>query len=76
MGRHLTLRYDREGDILYLDRCAPYSEQESVELGDEIVARLHPRTQEIESLEILFFSARLSTDEVIELPVAADFTRS
>jgi hypothetical protein len=76
MGRRLTLRYDREGDILYLDRCAPYCEQESVELGDEVVARLHPRTEEIESLEILFFSARLSQNEVIDLPVAADFIRS
>jgi hypothetical protein len=44
MGRRLTLRYDREGDILYLDRCPAYSQQESV--------------------------------EVIELPLAVDFTRS
>lgn len=76
MGRHLTLRYDREEDILYLDQCAPYSEQESMELGDDVVARLHPRTEEIESLEILFFTTRLSQGDVIELPVAAEFTRS
>jgi hypothetical protein len=76
MGRHLTLRYDREGDILYLDRCAPYSEQESVELGDEAVARLHPYTEEIENVEILFFSTRLSQGGVIERPVAADFIQS
>jgi hypothetical protein len=76
MGRHLTLRYDREGDILYLDRCAPYSEQESVELGDDVVARLHPRTDEIENLEILYFSTRLSQGEAIDLPIAVDFIRS
>lgn len=76
MGRRLTLRYDREGDILYLDRCAPYSQQASVELGNDVVARLHPRTEEIESLEILFFSTRFSQGDVIELPVAVELTRS
>lgn len=75
MGRRLTLRYDREGDILYLDRCAPYSEQESVELRDDVVARLHPRTEEIENVEILFFSTRFARGDLIELPFAADFTQ-
>lgn len=37
---------------------------------------LHPLTEEIESLEILFFSTRLSQGEVIDLPVAADFIRT
>ena len=32
------------------------AEQESEELGDEVIARLNPKTGEIENLEVLFFS--------------------
>ena len=55
----LTFRYDREADILYIDKRTPYPEQESEELGDEIIARLNPETGEVENLEVLFFSTRL-----------------
>mgnify|MGYP006303793363 CR=1 FL=1 len=72
MEATLKFRYDREADILYIDRCSPYAEQDSEELGDEIVARLNPDTGEVENLEILFFSTRLLRKEVFELPVAAE----
>jgi len=68
----LTFRYDREADILHIDKCPPYPEQESQELPDEIIARLNPNTGEIESLEILFFSTRLLRTDLFELPVTAD----
>lgn len=55
MGKRLTFKYDREADILHIDKCPPYSEQESEELGDEVIARLNPGTGEIENLEVLFF---------------------
>ena len=32
MGTHLTFQYDREADILYINTCAPYPEQESENL--------------------------------------------
>jgi uncharacterized protein YuzE len=54
MGAKLTFKYDREADILYIDTCLPYAEQESEELGDEVVARLNPETGEVENLEVLF----------------------
>ena len=41
MNSKLTIRYDKIGDILYLDQCSPYPEQESEEIGDEIVARFN-----------------------------------
>ncbi len=44
MEEKLSLRYDREADILYLDRGPPYAEQESEELGDDVIARLNPVT--------------------------------
>jgi uncharacterized protein YuzE len=73
MAAKLSFKYDREADILHIDTRQPYPEQESEELGDEVVALLNPTTGDIENLEVLFFSTRLLRNERIELPVAADF---
>ena len=72
METKLTFRYDREGDILYIDKRPPYPEQESEELGDEVVAKLNPTTGEVENLEVLFFSTRLLRANLFELPITAD----
>lgn len=72
MEAKLTFKYDREADILHIDKCPPYAEQESEELPDEIVARLNPTTGEVENLEVLFFSTRLLRTDLFELPVNAD----
>jgi uncharacterized protein YuzE len=72
MAAKLRFKYDREADILHIDKCAPYPEQESEELGDEIVARLNPETGEVENLEVLFFSTRLLRGDLFELPIAAE----
>lgn len=69
MEATLRFKYDREADILHIDTCPPYAEQESEEVGDEIVARLNPRTGEVENLEVLFFSTRLLCKEIFALPV-------
>jgi uncharacterized protein YuzE len=72
MGAKLTFKYDRQGDILYINKTLPYAEQESEELGDEVIARLNPKTGEIENIEVLFFSTRLLRSDLFELPVTAD----
>ena len=72
MEAKLTFKYDREADILHIDKCPPYAKQESEELPDEIIARLNPDTGEVESLEVLFFSTRLLRMEMFELPLTAD----
>jgi uncharacterized protein YuzE len=72
MGPKLTFRYDREADILHIDKRPPYAEQESEELGDDVIARLNPQNGEVENLEVLFFSARLLRQEPLEIPVEAD----
>jgi hypothetical protein len=72
MAAKLTFRYDREGDILNIDKCPPYPEQESEELGDDVIARLNPVSGEVENLEVLFFSTRLLRRDLFELPVSAD----
>jgi uncharacterized protein YuzE len=53
MAEKLTFQYDRDADILYISKRVPYAEQESEELGDEVVARLNPSTGEVESVEVL-----------------------
>ncbi len=72
MAEKLTFHYDREADVLYIGNCEPYAEQESEQLGDEVVARLNPTTGEVENLEVLFFSTRLLRNDILELPVAAE----
>jgi uncharacterized protein YuzE len=71
MEARLTFKYDRVADILHIDNCPPYAEQESEELGDDVVARLNPDTGEVENLEVLFFSTRLLRSELFNLPVTA-----
>ena len=72
MGAKLTFKYDRQGDILYINKTLPYPEQESEELGDKVIARLNRESGEIENLEVLFFSTRLLPSDLIELPITAD----
>jgi uncharacterized protein YuzE len=72
METKLSFKYDREADILYIDTRPPSAEQETEELGDDVIARLNPVTGEIENLEVLFFSTRLLRDDLFELPVVAD----
>jgi uncharacterized protein YuzE len=73
MAEKLIFKYDCKTDILYIDKCPPYDRQESENIGDDIMARLNPQTNEIENLEVLFFSARLLRSELFELPVTAAF---
>jgi uncharacterized protein YuzE len=71
MEAKLTFKYDREADVLHIDKCLPYAEQESEELGDDVVARLNPSTGEIENVEVMFFSTRLLRSDLFQLPVTA-----
>jgi uncharacterized protein YuzE len=79
MATKLTFKYDRAADILYIDQTPPYAEQETEELGDDIITRFNPTTGEIENLEVFFFSTRLlrhwnvpEGGELFELPVIAN----
>ena len=72
METTLTMQYDREADILYINTRPPYAKQESDELGDDVLARINPRTGKIENLEILFFSTRLLRSDLFKLPIAAE----
>ena len=75
MAAKLAFQYDRGADILHISSRPPYAEQESEELGDDVIARLNPKTGDVESLEVLFFSTRLLRSDLFELPVTADLHR-
>lgn len=72
MAEKLTFNYDREADILYINTVPPYPEQESEELGDDVIARLNPKTGQIENFEALFFTSRLLRREIFSLPVSVE----
>jgi len=72
MGKEMTFNYDRTADILYINFTDPYPEQETEELGDDVIARLNPETGNIENMEVLFFSTRLLRNEIFKLPVTGD----
>ena len=72
MAQNLTLKYDKVGDILYIELVKPYAEQDSDLIGEDVVARFNPDTRKIEILEIMFFMSQLKEEGRIELPVAAD----
>jgi len=72
VNESLTFSYDKVGDILYIDKCAPYKEQDSEEIDEDGSVRLNPETDEVENVEILFFSRRLFAEESIEIPLSAE----
>ena len=68
----ITIDFDTEGDILYVEFCKPYKGQGSTEVFGGVVARTHPITGRIESLEIMDVSAR---DGKLELPVTIEIIK-
>ena len=68
MAEKMIFKYDREADILYINKRAPYAEQESEEVGDDVIARFNPDTGDVENIEVLFFSTRLLRSDIFEVP--------
>jgi hypothetical protein len=54
MDAKLAFKYDREADILRIEKCPPYPVEESEELDDDVVARLNTTTREVENMEVQF----------------------
>lgn len=73
MDGALTISHDKASDTLYLDRVQPYAEQESDDIGNSVITRFNPDTDEIETLEIMFFSTRVSNGQALQIPLSANF---
>jgi hypothetical protein len=72
MDAKLTFKYDREGDILYINKQPPYPEQESEELGDGVIAWLNPRPERSKTLRCYSSRPGSCRNDLFELPVASD----
>ena len=76
MAKNLTIHYDKVGDILFIDRVAPYAEQDSDQIGEDVVARFNPVTRNMETLEILFFSDTVMETGRLNVPLSSDLLLS
>ncbi len=47
MEKKLTFRYDREADILHINKGSPYAEQDSEEIGDGVTRLLRSELLEL-----------------------------
>lgn len=56
MATPLTFEYDPEGDILYINKVAPHSRQDSEQVSYNVVVRRNLQDGAVENVEILFFS--------------------
>ena len=68
----MQLAYDREGDVLYLSIGEPRPAI-SREVGDDVLLRIDPETQEVVGMTVLNLSTR-SIGEM--LPVTVDLHSS
>jgi uncharacterized protein YuzE len=68
MEEKMIFKYDRDADILYINKRPPYPEQDSEELGDDVIVRFNPDTGDVENIEVLFFSIRLLRSDTFEVP--------
>ena len=69
MVTQLSFRHDVIGNIMTIEKCRPYREQDSDEIGDGVVGRMHPDTGEVESLEILFYSYHILSRAPLQLKI-------
>lgn len=69
----INIAIDNEADILIIAKRDSYVEQICRDLGDEIIVRTNPRSNEIELIQIMNFSERFAKNDVFELPIVAEF---
>jgi Protein of unknown function (DUF2283) len=76
MDAKLGFEYDREGDILYINKRPAYAEQESEEIDYGVIARLNPDTNEIENCYISSNKGSFTLDYTREKTLSAAFGNS
>ena len=74
MRKEVQFHYDREADVLYLSVGKP-QRAKTVEMGEDFVLRLHPKTAEVVGITIVNFSRhfpRLKPTR-LDLPINGSF---
>lgn len=69
MATTLRFEHDVTGNIMYIEKCPPYTGQDEDDIEDGVIARRHPDTDEVESVMILFYSSRIVTHEPLRLNI-------
>ena len=69
MATKLVFEYDRIGDILFIRNGRPYRGQETDEIDDSVVAKLHPQTDVVECVHIMFLSTRILSHDPFQLNI-------
>ena len=69
MATKLSFRHDVVGDIMIIEKCRPYPEQDSDEIDAAVVGRMNPDTGEVESLEILSFTSHIISRSPVRLAI-------
>ena len=74
MAKRLTFFFDQEADILYLSLGKPRPAR-SLEVGDDIVVRIDPKTQHVVGCTILNLTKRFARMKEAEpLPLMGNLT--
>jgi hypothetical protein len=71
LDKTLSIRYHQVIDILAIGQVHTHPGQTEAEIGENAVARMNPRTGEIENLEVRHFQAHMERDGEIVLPINA-----
>jgi uncharacterized protein YuzE len=74
MRKEVQFHYDREADVLYLSVGKP-QRAKTVEMGEDFVLRLHPKTAEVVGMTIVNFSRHFPQLKParLDLPINGSF---
>jgi len=74
MRNEVQFHYDREADVLYLSVGKP-QRAKTVEMGEDFVLRLHPKTAEVVGMTIVNFSRHFPQLKParLDLPINGSF---
>ena len=74
MRKEVQFHYDREADVLYLSLGRP-QRAKTVEMGQDFILRLHPKTAEVVGTTIIDFSRHFPQlkPAQLKLPVNGSF---
>jgi uncharacterized protein YuzE len=69
----ITYFYDKEADVFYFSDGAPRASDETVEVGNDVLLRIAPRTKRVRGFTILNASRR-SQSATLPVPMPLSFT--
>jgi uncharacterized protein YuzE len=74
MRKEIQFHYDREADVLYLSVGKP-QRAKTVEMGEDFILRLHPKTGQVVGITIIDFSRHFPQLKAaqIKFPVNGSF---